>query len=143
MNKIVYSAIAIYGYSLIIPLVLWGVFKWMKLGLRLLDMLCIYGYSLFIYVPISILCVIPQPIVQWVLVGLACLLSGAFLVTNIFTPLKEDFTKRGLIICAVIACLHAGLALVFKLYFFANISDDTPDPSPSPSPTPTNSSSTA
>ncbi|KYQ93520.1 Yip1 domain-containing protein [Tieghemostelium lacteum] len=120
MQKIVYSAIAIYGYSFIVPLILWGVFKWMKLGLRLLDMLCIYGYTLFIYIPASILCVVPLQLVQWIIVGIAALVSGAFLVTNIFTPLKEDFTKRGIIICAVIGALHLGLALLLKLYFFAN-----------------------
>eukprot|EP01132_Coremiostelium_polycephalum_P002429 gene2429-2999_t len=120
VKKLVYSAIAIYGYSVIIPVVLWGIFKWMKLGIGLLDMLCIYGYTLFIYIPASILCVVPQSLAQWIIVGGACLLSGVFLVTNVFTPLKEDFTKRGLIICGVIGALHAGLALVFKLYFFAN-----------------------
>ncbi|KAK5584416.1 hypothetical protein RB653_006027 [Dictyostelium firmibasis] len=124
IKKIVYSAVAIYGYSFVIPLILWGIFKWMNLGLRLLDMLCIYGYTLFIYIPASILCVIPLQLVQWIIVAVAAIVSGLFLVTNIFTPLKEDFTKRGLIICGVIGALHLGLALVLKLYFFANSTEN-------------------
>ncbi|KAM9997843.1 hypothetical protein ACTFIY_007502 [Dictyostelium cf. discoideum] len=140
IQKIVYSAITIYGYSFVIPLILWGIFKWMNLGLRLLDMLCIYGYTLFIFVPASILCVIPLQLVQWIIVAVASIISGLFLVTNIFTPLKEDFTKRGLIICAVIGALHLGLALVLKLYFFANSTENftISDSSSTPTPTPTN-----
>ncbi|GAM26248.1 hypothetical protein SAMD00019534_094230, partial [Acytostelium subglobosum LB1] len=119
-HRLVYSAISIIGYALIIPLILWGVFKWMKLGVRLLEMMCIYGYSLFIFIPASILCIIPIGIVQWIVIGVSAVVSGAFLVTNIFTPLKGDATKRALIICAVVAALHLGLALLLKLYFFAN-----------------------
>ncbi|EGG18851.1 Yip1 domain-containing protein [Cavenderia fasciculata] len=144
IQKVVYSAIAIYGYSFVVPFILWAVFKWMKLGLRLIDMACIYGYSLFIFVPISVLCVIPIGIVQWVIVGFGALVSGAFLVTNIFTPLKEDFTKRGIIICAIIGALHLGLALFLRLYFFANYtndlvgsSSDAGSSSAAPTPTPT------
>ncbi|EGC29720.1 hypothetical protein DICPUDRAFT_51115 [Dictyostelium purpureum] len=149
IKKIVYSAIAMYGYSIIIPAILWGIFKWMNLGLRLLDMLCIYGYAMFIYIPASVLCVIPNTLIQWIIVAVAAVVSGVFLVTNIFTPLKEDFTKRGLIICAVIGGLHLGLALVLKLYFFANNTENfdlsssssgTPTPSvTTPPPTPSNS----
>ncbi|KAN0055287.1 hypothetical protein ACTA71_008397 [Dictyostelium dimigraforme] len=144
IQKIVYSAIAIYGYSFVIPLILWGVFKWMNLGLRLLDMLCIYGYTLFIFIPASILCVIPLQLVQWIIVAVAAIVSGLFLVSNIFTPLKEDFTKRGIIICVVIGALHLGLALVLKLYFFANstenfsIIDSSSTSTPTQTPTLTN-----
>ncbi|GAM23762.1 hypothetical protein SAMD00019534_069370 [Acytostelium subglobosum LB1] len=136
-KKLVYSTIAILGYAFAIPLILWALFKWMKLQLRLLDMVCIYGYALFIFIPASVLCVVPIGIFQWVIVGLCTLVSGAFLVTNIFTPLKEDFTKRGLIICAGIAALHLGLGLLLKLYFFANNTDGKLVPTPSPTPTPT------
>ncbi|EFA77607.1 Yip1 domain-containing protein [Heterostelium album PN500] len=140
-KTVVYSAIAIYGYALVIPLVLWGIFKWMKLGLRILDMLCIYGYALFIFIPASIICLIPVGLVQWIVVGVCTLVSGAFLVTNVFAPLKGDYTKRGLIICGGIAALHLGLALLLKLYFFANNTDGqfvvTPTPSPTPTLTPT------
>jgi len=137
INIVVYSAIAVYGYSFLVPLILWGVFKWMKLGLRLLDMLCIYGYTLFIYIPASVLCVVPVTFVQWIIVGVASGVSGVFLVTNIFTPLKEDFTKRGIIICAIIGALHLGLALLLKLYFFANHSESLPSDITIP-PIPTN-----
>lgn len=85
----------------------------------------------------QILCVIPVPIVRWTLVGIAFLVSGYFLVANIYPILAsvcklinkcifrcnsrqiqaEQKAARLLVIILVI--LHAALALTFKLLFFS------------------------
>jgi len=88
--------------------------------MKLLDTVCIYGYSLSIYIPISIICVVPFSIMQWVLVAFAAAISGWFLVSNLMVPIKNaSQTKQGLIVLAVVGLFHVGLALVYRLYFFA------------------------
>lgn len=46
----------------------------------------------------QLLCVIPVPVVRWVLVGLAFLLSGYFLVANVYPILA---TVSGIALLAV------------------------------------------
>lgn len=67
-----YAATAILLYSCFLPSVLWGFFKWSLKPVdpnfetdvssytpSLLSLLCIYGYSLAIYIPVSVLWMIP------------------------------------------------------------------------------------
>ena len=50
------AAAAIYSYAFIIPSLLWGLLLWRRsnAGYSFLEILCVYGYSLSIYIPISV-----------------------------------------------------------------------------------------
>jgi len=115
--KIGYGAAVIYGYAFLVPICLWFYLRWLELRVRLISMLCIYGYSLFVYLPITLLCLIPQTWAKWVFVGVGLALSTGFLVVNLWMPLKEKLGCAFLILL-IIAILHVGLALTFRLYFF-------------------------
>jgi len=117
LNKLSYAAAAIYGYFFLMPLVLWLIFRYNKVQVQFIDMLCLYGYSIFVYMPISVLCIIPSTILRWALVGVAGLLSTTFIVTNTYTKLKGQMGK-GFIILIVMALFHLGFALTAQLYFF-------------------------
>jgi len=111
------AAGCIYGYLIVIPLILWGVSKYYKLELQLLDILCIYGYSFFIYLPVSVLCILPFDYVRWALVAFGGLLSTCLVVLNFFKALRGHMAV-GIIILIVMAVLHLAFALTCKLYFF-------------------------
>jgi hypothetical protein len=87
-----------------------------------------------------VLCVIPVPIVRWALVGVAFGLSGWFLSANIYpilatvspTPFQEKSpanaqtnvyfqaeAKATRLIIILLALLHLGLAITFKVLFFS------------------------
>jgi len=117
LNKLSYAAAAIYGYFFLMPLVLWGIFKFNKVPVRFIELLCLYGYSFFIYMPISVLCIIPNNGLRWALVGVAGLLSTSFIVMNTYVKLKGQMGK-GFIILIVMALFHMGFALTCQLYFF-------------------------
>ncbi|CAL1280455.1 unnamed protein product [Larinioides sclopetarius] len=84
----------------------------------LLEILCVYGYSLAIYVPISVLWVIQVAWLQWILVIIGATLSGTVLIQT-FWPIFRDENKK---IAAVVLCLmllfHTLLAVGFVTYFF-------------------------
>lgn len=70
----------IYIYGLAVPVALWGVTKWLGVAeWGPAEALAIYGYAMTIFVPVSLLCLIPIGILRWVLVGLGALSSGFFL----------------------------------------------------------------
>nr|XP_008192763.1 PREDICTED: protein YIPF1 [Tribolium castaneum] len=122
-----YAATAIYIYVLLIPFALWALLKWSSdvndlEGLEsgttpsALELICIYGYSLFIYIPASILWSIQINLLQWLLVLIAALVSGAVLLFTLLPALRLSRHKFFLMIG--IASCHLLLAAGFMLYFF-------------------------
>ncbi|KAJ7035941.1 hypothetical protein C8F04DRAFT_1097158 [Mycena alexandri] len=99
--------------SVAVPLV-YSVGEW-----SVVEAIAIWGYGMFVWIPVSILAVIPFPTVRWSLVGIAFGLSGYFLVRNVYPILASAEAKATRLIIIVIAALHAGLAITFKLLFFS------------------------
>jgi len=116
--KIPYGAAVLYGYVTIIPLGLYLFFKWVEIKISYLEIMCCYGYSLFIYCFTALVCILPNVMVQWVAVSIACLISTIFLIFNLWVPIRTRIAKA-FIMVVVMVLLHVGLALSFKLYFFA------------------------
>ncbi|KAF5277854.1 hypothetical protein FQA39_LY06006 [Lamprigera yunnana] len=122
-----YASTTILLYICVVPLLLWGGLKWSTNNTDLehlveetisspLELICIYGYSLFIYIPVSILWSIQIYWLQWSLVLIATLLSGSVLVFTLYPAIHLSKHKIVLIIC-IILC-HLLLAVGFKLFFF-------------------------
>jgi len=117
INYVSFSAFAIYGYNFILPIILWAACRCMDINLKLMDCVCIYGYALFVYLPVTMLALIPLDWVRWLLVGVAALVSSLFLAGNLFVELRSN-VKYGLLIAGLVVLFNVGLALTFKLYFF-------------------------
>ncbi|KAF7762127.1 hypothetical protein Agabi119p4_8720 [Agaricus bisporus var. burnettii] len=109
----------VYAYGLALPILLWIALRYLGVGdWSIVEAMAVWGYAQFVWIPVSILCVIPEPITRWVLVGLATALSGWFLVANIYPVLASAEAKATRLIIIVLAILHLGLALTFKVLFF-------------------------
>uniref|UniRef100_T1PJC1 Protein YIPF n=1 Tax=Musca domestica TaxID=7370 RepID=T1PJC1_MUSDO len=124
-----YAATCIFIYVNFLPGALWALFKYslkpLQEGLEtenadytpsLLSLMCVYGYSLAIYIPVSILWVIQLSILQWLLVITAALLSGSVLIA-VLTPALRN-SKYSLFLIIGILGAHFLLAAGFMLYFF-------------------------
>lgn len=70
----------IYVYGLLWPALLWAGTRWFGVGeWGVSHALGLYGYAMGVFVPISLLCLIPVGILRWTLVGLGAGSSGYFL----------------------------------------------------------------
>jgi hypothetical protein len=110
-----------YGYTFVIPSLLWVVLRWYgSESANLLECLCLYGYANLIWVPVAIASASPITILNWVFVGVGFGVSCTFLVRNMYPVVQatDARTARGLLF--VIGALHAGLALTIKILFFAH-----------------------
>ena len=58
----------IYSYVTLLPLLFWLLLRYYEASKKLADVLCIYGYTMAIFVPISVLCVLPSNLLRWLLV---------------------------------------------------------------------------
>ncbi|KDQ56707.1 hypothetical protein JAAARDRAFT_36198 [Jaapia argillacea MUCL 33604] len=110
----------VYTYGLALPILLWLALRWLGVGeWSMVEAVAVWGYGQFVWIPVAILCVIPVPLLRWILVGIAFGLSGYFLVANVYPILASAEAKATRLIVIVIALLHAGLALSFKYLFFS------------------------
>ncbi|XP_029036272.2 protein YIPF1 [Osmia bicornis bicornis] len=121
------AASCIFLYAWLLPLTLWGALKWTTSTrdteeeliesystLSLLELLCLYGYSLAIYIPVAFLWTIQIEWFQWSLVVIATFLSGGVLLRSLL-PIIEG--RYRLIYIAIILGMHLLMA-GFMLYFF-------------------------
>jgi len=114
------AATLVYTYSFGVPLALWLALRYLGVGeWGIVDALGVWGYAQFVWIPVSMLCVIPESITRWVFVGLAFSLSGYYLVVNVYPILSSADAKATRLLIVAVGVLHAGLALTFKVLFFS------------------------
>ncbi|KAA1474513.1 Yip1-domain-containing protein [Dentipellis sp. KUC8613] len=115
----------VYAYGLGVPIMLWAALKWwvglgtMGEGWGVVEAVSVWGYGMFVWIPVSVLCVIPVPLVRWVLTGIAFAVSGYYLVKNVYPVLASADQKPVRLLIIIVAVLHAGVALTFKVLFFS------------------------
>ncbi|KAK2916442.1 hypothetical protein Q8A67_000816 [Cirrhinus molitorella] len=123
-NRVSIAAITVFLYAWLVPLGVWGFLTWRQSverhisGYTFLETVCVYGYSLFIYIPTSILWTIPVYWLEWLLIAIAMVISGSVLVMTFWPAVRDDTKLTAFATMAVIVSLHALLAIGFKLYFF-------------------------
>lgn len=86
--------------------------------------ICCYGYSLVPYILASLLLWLPWSFFQWILLGLATVVSGLFVIRNLANPLlqmdaHENHAKSGPVLLAMIAA-HFIFCIVLKESFYAD-----------------------
>ncbi|XP_033102437.1 protein YIPF1-like [Anneissia japonica] len=114
------AATIIFLYAWLTPGLVWGVLSWQgnPAGYTFLEMVCVYGYSLTIYIPISLLLVIPSPAFRYTLMVIGLLLSVSVMLLTMWPAVKDLDIKMSVVILAVIFLLHTLLTVGFLLYFF-------------------------
>ncbi|KXJ79593.1 protein YIPF1 [Aedes albopictus] len=122
------SATVIILYTCLVPFGLWALLKWSirpdEMDLEeqlpytpsLLSLICVYGYSMAIYIPVSVLWTIQVPLFQWLLVATGTFLSGFALVWILMPAIKTS--KYSLFITPIIGLIHFILATGFMLAYF-------------------------
>ncbi|KAG1659040.1 Protein YIPF1 [Nymphon striatum] len=120
-HKVSFAATAIYTYAWFVPLAIWGLlwYRSSRTSYSLMQIICVYGYSLSIYIPLSILWLININWLQWSLVLIGSVSSGIVLLLTFLPTVKSDEKKKaGYVIIGVIFILHIVLAVGFMTYFF-------------------------
>ncbi|XP_038608398.1 protein YIPF1 [Tachyglossus aculeatus] len=123
-RKVSIAATAIYAYAWLVPLALWGFLVWRNsrvvslVSYSFLEIVCVYGYSLFVYIPTAILWIIPQKAIRWILLLMALGLSGSVLVMTFWPAVRDDNRRVALATVGAIVLLHSLLAVGCLAYFF-------------------------
>nr|ACU23194.1 unknown [Glycine max] len=117
INLVTWSAGLFYGYVTIVPLCLYVIPKYFSAPAGLVQLFCLYGYSLFVFIPALCMSVVPLDIFRWVVAGVAGFMSATFVALNLRAHIKSA-GERWFLIVAGIFLLQLALAVVLKLYLF-------------------------
>ncbi|KAK9316613.1 hypothetical protein V1522DRAFT_400701 [Lipomyces starkeyi] len=128
------AAALMYGYTFIVPILLWGSLKWYRSEhARLLECVTLYGYANTIWVPVALVSISPIEIfnfqtianvVRWASAAVGFAISTTFLVRNLYPVLNSTEAKTSRILLIAVVLGHMALAFVVKLVFFAYSIDD-------------------
>ncbi|XP_010776071.1 LOW QUALITY PROTEIN: protein YIPF1-like [Notothenia coriiceps] len=123
-HRVTIAALVIFMYAWLVPVGLWGFLTWRQGaerqigGYSFLETVCVYGYSLFIYIPTSVLWIIPFEWLRWTLILVAMVISGSVLVLTFWPVVREDTKVMAVATVVTIVVLHTLLAVGCKMYFF-------------------------
>ncbi|KAI5614207.1 protein YIPF1, partial [Silurus asotus] len=119
--KVTMAATAIYSYAWLVPLVLWGFLTWRSRKISsttyysFLEIVCVYGYSLSIYIPAVVLWVIPSEVLRWSSIVVALCLSCSVLVLTFWPVVRGDRPRIVLTVLSSIIILHVLLTIGCKV----------------------------
>ncbi|XP_057549855.1 uncharacterized protein LOC130828080 [Amaranthus tricolor] len=117
ISLVTWSAGLFYGYVTVVPLCLYLVLKYFSAPSGFVQLLCLYGYSLFVFVPALCLSVVPLDIFRWVIAGVAGFMSASFVALNLKAHI-ESAGERWFLIVVAIFLLQVALAIALKVYLF-------------------------
>ncbi|KAJ6909678.1 protein YIPF1 [Populus alba x Populus x berolinensis] len=105
------AVFSVYGYAIVVPLAFYFLFRYLESNPKLIQFWCMWGYSLFIFVPCSFLLVVPIEAFRWIIILVAGVDSGMFVASNLKT-LVEGNDLAVMVVAAFL--LQLALAIFFK-----------------------------
>ena len=116
------SIIYIVGFGL--PILIAFLMRIFGIKLGFVHVICTYGYSFSIFLPISIICIIQYNFIQWIALIYAVFSSTSLLVVNYYKLMGDFSRNKKWTIIAIVLLAQFGLLLFFKLYFFRKFTDE-------------------
>ncbi|KAI7897704.1 uncharacterized protein BX663DRAFT_490633 [Cokeromyces recurvatus] len=113
-----FAVAVVYIYAFLCPIIVWASTKYFGCQPSLLDIINYYGYGLTIWIPVSLLCIIPFDYARWAFVGVAFVITAVFLVKNLYIVISRTDAKTSRVILLAILFAHTIFALILKLAFY-------------------------
>uniref|UniRef100_A0A915EFK3 Protein YIPF n=1 Tax=Ditylenchus dipsaci TaxID=166011 RepID=A0A915EFK3_9BILA len=116
------STSLITSYVIIVPFAIYSLLWYRKslIQYSYMELLCAYGYSLSIFIPVSVnFMVIQIHWFRWLIIISAVMLSGTVLANSLWPTIKGDTNRLvSFFFIAGVLLMHALLAICFKEFFF-------------------------
>uniref|UniRef100_A0A0G4H1K1 Protein YIPF n=1 Tax=Chromera velia CCMP2878 TaxID=1169474 RepID=A0A0G4H1K1_9ALVE len=118
------AALIVFGFLIFVPLICWGLSKTVagaaEDAVRWRQLVCVYGYSLAVFLPVCFLSVISNSLFRWILTIIGLLVSLTFIMMNLHGELSTSLPRFRYILLGFICVAQTGLFLTYRLYFFTN-----------------------
>ena len=111
----------VYPFALLVPACLWlGLGQLGVSALSLVHLICIYGYSLAVFIPTALVCAVPSAGLQWSAAVFGAALSALFVFKSLYPVVVESGAVLALrTVVPLVVALQLAFAVVLKLFFFS------------------------
>ncbi|KAJ1898234.1 hypothetical protein IW146_004112 [Coemansia sp. RSA 922] len=127
-----FAVFTIYSYVLAIGTFVYLATKYFGSQPGLMECFSVYGYAMAVWIPISVLCVLPFDWFRWVMVAVGFASSGFFIMRSVNQIVSRSNGKLHKGIIPLLLVAHALLVVVFKFRFFSYSVSSVPAPTPAP-----------
>lgn len=111
----------IYGYTLVIPVLLFLALRYFgSESANLLECWALYGYSNLIWIPVALISWSGVDALNYVFVAVGFGVSAVFLLRNLYPVISATDRQKSKALLILVLALHAGLAIAIKVLFFAH-----------------------
>ncbi|KAI3374738.1 hypothetical protein L3Q82_021298 [Scortum barcoo] len=116
-RKVTIAATTIFSYAWLMPLALWGFLLWRNnkilnlVSYSFMEIVCVYGYSLAIYIPAVVLWILPYEWLRWCSIVVALLLSCSVLELTFWPAVRDDNPRVIISVMSAIVVFNALLAV--------------------------------
>ncbi|KRX05049.1 hypothetical protein PPERSA_06683 [Pseudocohnilembus persalinus] len=115
-----FAALLIYLIGFGTPILMGIVMKCFGNQVTAFELICLYGYSMAIYIPIIVLCIIPFDWSQWLFLAVGTGISIHFMFKNLKSEFASYEQNKKYLMYGIIAGVQVLFLLFLKMYFFAN-----------------------
>ena len=124
------AAVLIYFIGFGVPILLSLLSKIFGAKIKVASVICVYGYSYTIFLPITIVCSLPNQLLQWILLAYAIFSSTSLIIMSIAKSFDSVGNGKKFAIIIIICIFQLIIFLVLKLYFFKHLNKELLDENP-------------
>ena len=118
------ASILIYFIGFGVPILIALLSKIFGGKINIAPVICVYGYSYTIFLPITIICSIPSQLLQWIFLGYAILSSSSLIIMSISKSISEIPKGKKIAIIIIIIIFQLIIFGVLKFYFFKHLNKE-------------------
>ena len=118
------AAILMYFVGFGVPLLISLLTKIFGAKISVAPVICIYGYSYTIFLPIIIVCSIPNNLLQWILLAYGIVSSTSLIIMNLGKALASMEKGKKIVIIIIIIIFQVIIFFMLKLYFFKHLNKE-------------------
>ena len=118
------AALLIYCIGFGVPIFLAVLSKLFGAKIDVAPVICVYGYSYTIFLPIIIVCSIPKQLLQWILLAYAIFSSTSLIIMNISKSFISVTKGKKMAVIIIICIFQIIIFFVLKLYFFKHLNKE-------------------
>ena len=115
------AAILIYFIGFGVPILIALLSKIFGGKINIAPVICVFGYSYTIFLPITIICVIPSQILHWIFLSYAILSSSSLIIMSISKTISDISKGKKIAIIVIIIIFQLVIFGVLKFYFFKHL----------------------
>ncbi|KAJ2776766.1 hypothetical protein H4R18_005496 [Coemansia javaensis] len=131
-GMLTFAVFTVYTYVLAVGALVYATTRYFGSQPGLMECLSVYGYAMAVWIPISVLCVLPFNWFRWVMVAVGFASSGLFIMRSVNQIVNRSSGQLHKAIIPLLLAVHALLVIVFKFKFFSYSTATVPAAGPGP-----------